>query len=45
MISRPKLALWGIDALRRIAGALVVLAAGSFVVVAARRTSSMYALA
>ena len=45
VISRPVLALWGIDALRRIAGALLVLAAGSFVVVAARRTSSMYALA
>ncbi len=45
VISRPVLALWGIDALRRIAGALLVLAAGTFVVVAARRTSSIYALA
>ena len=45
VISRPVLALWGIDALRRIAGALLVLAAGTFVAVVARRTTSTYALA
>lgn len=45
VLSRPVLALWGLDALRRIAGALLVLAAGTFLALLAKRTKPAYALA
>jgi hypothetical protein len=45
VLSRPVVALWGIEALRRIAGALLVLSAGAFLVVLARRTTRSHAAA
>jgi hypothetical protein len=45
VLSRPTLALWGIDALRRVAGALLVVSAAAFLVTVGRRTTKVYALA
>jgi hypothetical protein len=43
VITRPILALWGLAALRRISGALLLFAGGTAVVMVARRTNWWYA--
>ena len=45
VLSRPTLALWGIDALRRISGALLVISGAAFLFSVGRRTTAVYALA
>ena len=45
VVSRPVLALWGIEALRRISGALLIVSGACLVVALARRTSATYVLA
>ena len=45
VLSRPTLALWGIDALRRVAGALLVVAGAGLLITVGRRTTKVYALA
>ena len=44
VISRPVLALWGLEALRRISGAMLVLSGAAAVVLVAKRTTSAYAV-
>ena len=45
VVSRPVLALWGIEALRRISGALLIVSGACMVVALARRTSATYVMA
>ena len=45
VLTRPTLALWGIDALRRVAGALLVVSGSAFLVTVGRRTTKVYSLA
>jgi hypothetical protein len=44
VVTRPVLALWGLDALRRISGALLALTAAGSLVFVARRTTPAYAV-
>ena len=44
VVMRPVLALWGLDALRRISGALLVFSGVGALVVVARRTTAAYAV-
>lgn len=45
VVTRPVLALWGLEALRRISGALLVLSGVGAVAMVARRATSAYAIA